>query len=142
MGLHRDVQKKILDTLLGLAEEPLAAQTLSLGLSRLKPEFDGTGWVEPAGDGYERQITEPGNWSTEFDEDEEEVVATLDVDLVFQPATADWLGGLPILYGLLFNEDDDLIGWGIFEDPFTVVEGSQLTIPAGKVQIKMIDPDL
>lgn len=142
MGLHRDVQKILIETILGVAEEPFEAQNLSLGLSRLKPAFNGVGWVEPVGGAYERQVTEPGDWTVEFDEDEEEVVAVLGADLVFQVATTDWLGGLPILYGLLFNEDSDLIGWGIFAEPFAVAEGSQLTIPADNVKIKLIDPDL
>lgn len=111
--------------------------TFYVGLSSTQPNEDGTNVTEPSGGGYARMQTASSDWDTATNADPA-VVDNVN-DITFPQATADWVSGNDLTYGVLYDAatGGNFLGFGPISNPRPVLNGDTAKIAAGDLEAKL-----
>lgn len=106
--------------------------TVSVGLSSTTPATDGTSVTEPSSGSYARITTAGSDWNAASGG-----VITNAVDLVFPTATADWVSGANLTYGVLYDASTagNLLRFSALAVAKPVLNGDTFKILAGNLSI-------
>lgn len=143
MGMSNYAREALLNSLFGKTSNfgaLASAPTVHVGLSSTEPNPDGTNVTEPTTGSYARVATAAANWNVATAADP----AVVDNAAVFTfPApTADWLGGVELVYVVLYDlaTGGTMLDWGTVSIPRRVVNGDPApSIPAGQISIEIGD---
>lgn len=109
--------------------------TAYLALSSTTPTAAGTNVTEPSGGSYARVATSGATWGTASAGS-----LTTANAITFTAATADWVAGANLTYGLLYDAvtAGNLIGFGVLTVAKNVLNGDTASIAAGQLTITLV----
>lgn len=109
--------------------------TAYLALSSTTPTAAGTNVTEPSGGSYARVATSGATWGTAAAGS-----LTTANAITFTAATADWVAGANLTYGLLYDAvtAGNLIGFGVLTVAKNVLNGDTASIAAGQLTITLV----
>lgn len=117
---------KLVDHQLGTS--PYTSPTVYVGMSSTTPALNGTGVTEPSGGGYARVATSSSTFSAAV-----AGASANTLTITFPMATADWVGGANLTYGLAYDAPTggNLLFYGTLAVASAVVTGAIATITPG-----------
>lgn len=120
------LSNKLIDHTLGKTSYTMP--TVYVGLSSTAPTLAGTNVTEPSGGAYARVATSGSTWAAAASGATSNALA-----ITFPTATADWLSGANLTYGLFYDAatSGNLLGFGVLSVARPVLNGNIATIPVG-----------
>lgn len=132
MPLTTATANKIIDHLTG--KTAYTMPTVYVGLSSTTPVIAGTGVTEPSGGAYARVATSGATWAAASTNSASNAAA-----ITFPAATADWVAGANLTYGLLYDAPTagNFLGFGVLATAKNCLNGDQINIPIGSLTITL-----
>lgn len=108
--------------------------TVYVGLSSTTPAVGGTGVTEPSAGSYARVTTSAATWATAASGATSNAAA-----ITFPTATADWVSGSNLTYGLLYDAatGGNLLGFGALTVAKNVLNGDTASIAIGNLTVTL-----
>jgi hypothetical protein len=123
---------KLLDHQVGKAN--FTMPTVYVGLSSTTPTLAGGNITEPSGGSYARATTSAATWASAASG------ATTNAQVItFPTATADWVGGANLTYGVLYDAltGGNVLGYGALTVAKDVLNGDTPSIAIGDLDITL-----
>lgn len=114
---------KLIDHQLG--KTSFTMPTVYVGLSSTTPALDGTGITEPSGGSYARVTTSGATWNAAASGSTTNAAA-----ITFPTASADWVSGANLTYGILYDAPTagNVLGYGALTVAKSVLNGDTASI--------------
>lgn len=108
--------------------------TVYVGVSSTTPALGGTGVTEPSTGGYARVTTSGASWNAAASGSTTNAAA-----LTFPQASADWVAGANLTYGLLYDAPTggNLLGYGALTVPKNCLNGDTFSVAIGGLTITL-----
>ena len=121
---------KLADHQLGKTAYPMP--TVHVGLSSTTPALGGTGATEPSGGSYARVATTGATWNAAASGTTSNAAA-----ITFPAATADWVAGANLTYGVLYDAASagNMLGYGVLTVAKNVLNGDTASIAIGGLTV-------
>lgn len=121
---------KLIDHQLG--KTSFTMPTVYVALSSTTPTLAGGNVTEPSGGSYARVTTTGATWNAAASGS-----ATNAAAITFPAATADWVSGSNLTYGVLFDAatDGNCLGYGVLTVAKNVLEGDTASIAIGGLTV-------
>ena len=112
----------------------LMAPGVYVALSSTAPALNGTGVTEPTGGSYARVSAPANSFAAAANGSISNSAA-----LTFPTATADWVGGANITYGLIYDAatGGNLLGYGALTVAKNVLNGDTVTLAGGQLTVTL-----
>lgn len=106
--------------------------TVYVGLSSTTPALAGTGATEPSGGSYARVATSGATWNAAASGSVTNAQA-----ITFPAATADWVSGANLTYGVLYDaaSGGNMLGYGVLSVAKNVLNGDTASIAIGALTV-------
>lgn len=108
--------------------------TVYVGLSSTTPALGGTNVTEPSGGSYARVTTSGATWGTAASSSITNAAA-----ITFTQASADWLTGSNLTYGVLYDAPSggNLLAYGVLSVAKNILNGDTASIAIGQLTVSM-----
>lgn len=108
--------------------------TVYVALSSSTPAVGGTGVTEPSAGSYARVTTSAATWATAASGSTSNAAA-----ITFPTATADWVSGSNLTYGVLYDASTggNMLGYGALTVAKNVLNGDTASIAIGSLTITL-----
>lgn len=108
--------------------------TVYVGLSSTTPALGGTNVTEPSGGSYARVATSGATWGTAASSSITNAAA-----ITFTQASADWLTGSNLTYGVLYDASSggNLLAYGVLSVAKNILNGDTASIAIGQLTVSM-----
>lgn len=132
MALTTYTANKLIDHLNG--KTSFTMPTVYVGLSSTTPAVGGTGVTEPSGGAYARKATTGSTWNAAASGS-----ATNAAAITWTAASADWVSGANLTYGVLYDAltAGNLLGYGVLSTPRPVLSGNVASLAIGALTVTM-----
>ena len=123
---------KVIDHITG--KTSYTAPTVYVGFSSTTPTTAGTNITEPSGGAYARVATTGSTWNAASANSTTNALA-----ITFTTATADWLSGANLTYGVLYDAPTagNFLGLGVLSVAKNVLNGDTVSIPVAGLTITL-----